>query len=227
MMGIFRRISDIVSANLNDLTDGWENPEQMLRQAIREMEESIGTATRETARALANTKLLDKELQKNRDQAGRWQQRAEQSIAAGDDELARKALSRKREHEKLIIALEDQLNAARNAAGSLKRQLEGMKVKLAEAKRSLATLSARQRAADFRKKMDAASCDFTTDLDDDAFAKFERLRNRVEQSEAEAEAMAELRGTTSESPELDNDFELDDEADVDGQLAELKKKMAK
>jgi phage shock protein A len=226
-MGIFKRISDIVSANLNDLTEGWENPEQMLRQAIREMEESIGTATRETARALANEKLLDKELQKNRSHAERWQQRAEQAISAGDDELARKALFRKKEHEKLVVALEDQLNAARDAAGSLKRQLDGMKVKLAEAKRSMATLSARQRAADFRKKMDAASCDFTTDLDDDAFAKFERLRNRVEQSEAEAEAMAELRGTASERPQQDDEFEQDDEADVDAQLAELKMKMTK
>src|SRR3954452_2610800 len=108
-MGIFKKISDIVSANLNDLTEGWENPEQMLRQAIREMEESIGVATRETARALANEKLLDKELAKNRDQSDRWQQRAEQAIAAGDDELARKALKRKQEHEKLVVALEDQL----------------------------------------------------------------------------------------------------------------------
>jgi phage shock protein A len=214
-MGVFKRITDIVSANLNDLTEGWEHPEQMLRQAIREMEESIGTATRETARALANEKLLDKELQKNHSQA------------AGDDELARKALVRKKEHEKLVAALEDQLNAARQAAGSLKRQLDGMKVKLAEAKRSLATLSARQRAADFRKKMEAANGEFSTDLDDDAFAKFERLRSRVEQSEAEAEAMAELRGTATATVDSDDEFEAGDETDVDAQLVELKKKMAK
>jgi phage shock protein A len=49
-MRIFRRISDIISANLNDLTDSWEHPEQMLRQAIREMEDSIAIATHETAR---------------------------------------------------------------------------------------------------------------------------------------------------------------------------------
>ncbi len=226
-MGIFQKINDIISANLNDLTEGWENPEQMLRQAIREMEDSIGIATRETARALANEKLLDKELLKNRDQADRWQQCAEQAVTAGDDELARKALVRKTEHEKLVVALEDQLNSARGAAASLKRQLEAMKAKLAEAKRSLATLSARQRAADFRKKMQTVGCEVGTDLDDDAFAKFERLRNRVEQSEAEAEAMAELLGTATDTDELEDGFALNDEADVDSQLAELKKKVKK
>jgi phage shock protein A len=226
-MGVFKKINDIISANLNDLTEGWENPEQMLRQAIREMEESIGAATRETARALANEKLLEKELEKNRNQARRWEERAEQAVSSADDELARKALKRKKEHEKLIIALEDQLNAAQGAAGSLKRQLEAMKVKLAEAKRSLATLSARQRAADFRKRMQTVGCEVSSELDDDAFAKFERLRNRVEQSEAEAEAMAELRGMGNETDELEDEFEMDDEADIDAQLANLKKEMAK
>jgi phage shock protein A len=226
-MGIFQRISDIISANLNDLTDNWEHPEQMLRQAIREMEDSIAIATRETARALANEKLLAKELEKNRSQANRWQERAEQAVVADDDELARKALVRKKEHEKLVVALEDELNAARDAAGSLKRQLEAMKVKLAEAKRSLATLSARQRAADFRKKMERVGCGVSSELDNDAFTKFERLRNRVEQSEAEAEAMAELRGTATTHEELEDDLELDDSVDVDSQLAELKQKMAK
>jgi phage shock protein A len=226
-MSIFKKISDIISANLNDLSEGWENPEQMLRQAIREMEETIGTAVRETARALANEKLLQKELEKNQLHAERWQERAEQAISAGDDELARKALRRKNEHEKLVVALEDQLSAASDAAGSLKRQLEAMKVKLAEAKRSLATLSARQRAADFRKKMQAVGCQATTDLDHNAFATFERLRNRVEQSEAEAEAMVELRGMGPVPDDLENEFELDDETDLDAQLAELKGKMKK
>jgi phage shock protein A len=224
-MGIFQRISDIISANLNDLTEGWENPEIMLRQAIREMEESIGIATGETARALANEKVLVRELEKNRGQASRWQERAEQAVAAGDDELARKALKRKGEHEKLVVALEDQLSAARDAAASLKRQLEAMKVKLAEAKRSLATLSARQRAANFRKKMQTVGCGVVSEFNDDAFAKFERLRDRVEQSEAEAEAMAELRGTVNHADELNDEFEADDEVDIDSQLAELKRKV--
>ena len=40
-MGIFHRVSDIISANINDLVDRFEDPERMLRQAIREMQESI------------------------------------------------------------------------------------------------------------------------------------------------------------------------------------------
>jgi phage shock protein A len=100
-----------------------------------------------------------------------------------------------------------------------------MKVKLAEAKRSLATLSARLRAADFRKKMERVGCGVSSELDNDAFAKFGRLRNRVEQSEAEAEAMAELRGTATTDKKFEDDLEFDRSVNVDSQLAELKQKM--
>ena len=226
-MGIFKRINDIISANLNELTEGFEDPERMLKQAIREMEESIADATKETAKALANEKVLVKELQNNKNQVDKWHQRAETAVDSGDDELARKALKRKQEHEKLVVALEDQLTAAQDAAQGLKRQLGAMKSKLSEAKRNLATLSARQRAADFRKKMQLSGADVATELDDDAFAKFDRLRSRVEQAEAEAEAMAELSDKPVADADLEEEFEEDEGAEVDAQLAELKKKMKK
>jgi phage shock protein A len=230
-MGIFQRFSDIVSANLNELAEGFENPEQMLRQAIREMEASIHSATTETAKAIANERILRGEQDSNLAQADRWQKRAEQAVLGGDDDLAKKALSRKAEHETLVSALKDQLQAATSATGSLKRQLDGMKAKLAEAKRSLATLSARSRAAEFRRKMEVASG--TSELNQDAFSKFDRLRTRVEQAEAEAEAMAELRGHApgaidfGDEMNLGDDFEMESERDdmVDAELAELKRKL--
>lgn len=224
-MSIFKRISDIVSANMGELAEQFENPEIMLKQAIREMEASIGEVTRQTAKAMANEKTLARELERNRKQAEEWQARAVTAVDSGDDDLARRALARKKEHEKLVSALEDQLEAAREASASLKRQLEGMKAKLAEAKRNLATLSARQRAADFRKKMETAAAGISKEEDDDAFAKFERLKSKVEQAEAEAEAMAELRGGAPE-PFVEEAMP-ESELDVDAELAELKRKAKK
>jgi len=223
-MGIFQRINDIVSANLNELTDGFENPEQMLKQAIREMEASISGATHETARALASEKTVVKELQNNRNLVRKWHDRAEHAVSAGDDDLARRALKRKQEHQKLVAALEDQLELASETGKSLRRQLEAMKAKLAEAKRNLATLSARHRAADFRKRMQTMDMGGVREMDHDAFARFDRLRGKVELAEAEAEAYAELNDSTPKDIELDQQFEADDNDEIDAQLAELKQK---
>jgi phage shock protein A len=225
-MGLFKRVSDIISANLNEFTEGLEDPEKMLKQAIREMEQSIEEATQQAAKALAQEKLLARELGRNREQAEQWETRAKTAVEAGDDGLARKALVRKSEHDKLVAALDDQLKLARDANQSLLHQLEGMRAKLAEAKRNLATLVARQHAADFRRRMEREPAVFNADADANAFAKFDRLKSKVEQAEAEAEAMAELRrhqgAPPHDTPELS-----EENLDVADQLAALKKKLGK
>ena len=226
-MGIFKRISDIMSANMNEFADQFEDPERMLKQAVREMEDSIAEVTGQTAKAMANEKTLARECDRNKAQLSQWQGRAQKAVEAGDDDLARKALARKNEHSKVVAALEDQLEAAKEASGTLKRQLAGMKAKLAEAKRNLATLSARKRAADFRKKIDSQAAGLTPDVDDNAFAKFDRLKEKVEQAEAEAEAVAELRGLAAggTADDMDDTDMTDEDLDVSSELDELKKKM--
>jgi phage shock protein A len=218
-MGLFSRISDIISANFNDMAEQFEDPEKMLKQAIREMEETINESTQQTAKAMANEKTLTKELLRNEQQVARWQDNAVTAITAGDDGLATKALERKQEHEKLVVALADQAAAASEACTALRHQLEAMRAKLAEAKRSLATLVARQRAADFRKKMDSSSPGAGSDPS--AFAKFDRLKSRVEQAEAEAAALSELRAAENE---LSADCPPEN-LEVAAELAELKRKL--
>jgi phage shock protein A len=55
-MGLFKKISDIISANLGEMAESFEDPEKMLKQAVREMGETIQEATKETAKALASEK---------------------------------------------------------------------------------------------------------------------------------------------------------------------------
>lgn len=224
-MSLFSRISDIISANLNEMTESFEDPEKMLKQAIREMDQSIADATQETAKVLANEKLLARELDNNRRQAEDWQRKAEQAVTAGDDNLARRALTRKQEHGKLVVALQDQLTAAQEASLTLKHQLDAMRAKLAEAKRNLSTLSARKKAADFKKKMHSSPSALESGgAVDNAFAKFERLREKVEQAEAEADALAELQGETRESDADFASLSTSSDAEIDAQLQALKQR---
>ena len=58
-MGLFKRVSDIISANLNDLIERFEDPEKMLNQVISEMETAIGKELYERAAELRDAiKLL-------------------------------------------------------------------------------------------------------------------------------------------------------------------------
>lgn len=220
-MGIFQRISDIISANLGEMVEEFENPELMLKQAISEMDISIQHATQETAKSLAGEKKLAKEIAHNENESRSWQDKAIQAVESGDDELAKKALIRKKEHEKLTIALNDQMKATQDANQTLRHQLEGMKVKLAEAKRNLSTLTARNKAAQVRKKTYIQSGEINLELDSTAFNKFDQMREKVEQAEAEAEALADLQGIDTTSFTISQDSIS--AASIDLELEALKK----
>ena len=221
-MGIFQRISDIVTANFNEMVEKYEDPEKMLRQAVREMEDAIRSAKPDVAKAMASEKTIAKELASNEAQCDLWAKRAETAVGAGDDELARKALTRKREYEKIVAALKDQHEAATEASQTLRRQLEAMQSKQKEAERRLGTLVARKKAAEVRTKMAESQAALGANLDRDAFDKFDRMSKKVEMAEAEAEAMSELArsGRDIDQPE---DLSGED-LDIEAELAALKMK---
>jgi len=216
-MHLFKRLTDIISANMQEMISNAENPEPMLRQAVREMGDSIAEAKAATARAIANEKLLRRKLADHETTAAQWTSRAEEAVGKSDDETARQALSRKQEHVRIGAALSDQLGAASDSAQTLRRQLDAMAAKLAEAKRSLATLTARHQAAQVRQAT------IEPEIRSDAFAKFDRMTEKVEMAEAEAEAMRDLAGEPS--IQVNEELEPDGgDASVECELAALKKK---
>ena len=219
-MGLFKRLQDIITANLGDVVEGSDNPEPVLRQAIAEMETAIAEAKRETARAMAAEKLAANELADSERQSRDWQLQAEKAIRAGDDAVARKALTRKQEHDKVSAALRDQVAAASEASGVLRRQLEAMQAKVSEAKRRIGTLAARQKAAAVRMK--SADVNFETE----AFAKFDRISGKIARVEAEADALRELDAGSRRAPEAESAAGKGD-LDIEAALAELKKKAGK
>jgi len=177
------------------------------------------------AKAMANDKLLAKELAVNEAECQNWSTRATAAVEAGDDGLARKALGRKREYEKIVAALRDQQSASLDATQTLRRQLDAMQSKLAEARRQLGTLTARNKAAEVRGKMAKAQLGVGTETNQEAFEKFERLSRKVEQAEAEAEAMAELakdQNPAAAEPDAAEPEVSSEQLEIDAELALLK-----
>lgn len=221
MASIFKRISDVVTSNINDLIDRVEDPERMIKQIIREMEENIARAKEGVIEAVASEKQLQKELEHNRLQSAEWSNKAEAALKADNEELARSALVRKKEYDSIIKAIEPSWEAAKKTSENLKTQLRALEAKLEEARRKKGTLVARQRAAQARQYMDKTMVDFNNGLD--AQANFERMESRVVEMEARTEAMAELNGQSSE---LEKEFlAMEEKQEVDDELERLKKKL--
>jgi phage shock protein A len=215
-MRLFRRIGDIISANLNELIEHFEDPEKGLKLAVREMEHAVAKALDSAVKAVANEKLLAKQLAEHQAFAEQWHQRAQQSVAAGHDDLARRAIARKKQHEHLVAALDDQVAVAVETNAKLRRQIAGMQAKVAEAKRKLATFIARKRAAEARMQFRTVSA---LQGECATSGRFDRLFEQLNQAEAEADALDEL--TSDGDEQL---FRNDEAAAVEKELAALKER---
>jgi phage shock protein A len=207
-MGIIKRMSGLVTANLNDLIDQCENPEKLLKQAVREMETALGQLMDGAARAIAHHKLLTRQLGEQQMAIERRMTRAEAAVARGDEVAARRELRHRAEHQRLAEGLARQVDTADVLGHRLRNQVTAMRIKLAEARRKLVDITARNRAAAAQRK-------FVDNLPDEAcngtvWSTFESMCARVEQSEAETDALLELLG----EPEVCEPFDTEVEAEL-------------
>jgi len=218
---LFKRISDVISANLNDLVDRVEDPERMIKQLIREMEENISSAREGVIDAVASEKQLGKELDSQRRQAEEWQQRARLALESGNETLAREALTRKKEHDGIATSLDASWQSARRTSERLKSQLRALEAKLEEARLKKGSLIARQRAAQAREQMDQVQDRFQTGLD--LNHSLGRMADKVGEMEARMEAREELYGEYSQ---IEREFlKMETNSEVEAELAALKREV--
>src|SRR5690242_20003850 len=85
LMGLFHRLQTLLAANFNDLLDQAENPEKLLRQAVRELETAQGRLLDAAARAIAHERLLARQHQACGERVNATQARAAAAARRGDD----------------------------------------------------------------------------------------------------------------------------------------------
>ena len=91
-MGVFSRLADIISANLNSALDRAEDPEKMIRQMIHEMEDTLVEVRSAAARSIADKKDLNRKLEALDRETGDWEDKAELAIRKAREDLAKAAL---------------------------------------------------------------------------------------------------------------------------------------
>jgi phage shock protein A len=223
-MGIFARLGSLIKSNLNDLISRAEDPEKMLNQVLLDMQQQLVDAKKSVAVAIADEKKLQKQYNTEVDKTKEWERKAMVAVRAGDDNLARQALVRKQEHEQIAAQYEQQWVAQKQAVEKLKDALRLLNNKIEEAKRKKNILIARKKRAEAQQQIASTMQGLG---DTSAFDTFDRMSDRINLLEAEAEAGAELSGEIS-GDTLESKFlqlEAGGEGSEDDALHELKAKM--
>src|SRR3982075_4233503 len=216
-MGILDRVSTLLRANINDMVDRAEDPEKVVKQLIIDMNNQLMQVKTQVAASIADEKLLYQRYQDNQAKAADWQQRAELSVEKGQDDMAREALSRRNSFQQTADGFKTQYDQQSTQVEQLKEALHQLELKIQDAQTKEELLIARSR----RAKAETQIRTTLSGMDQSsALASFQRIEEKVNQQEARAAALGELDTDTTE-----HRFQLmQQESEVDKQLAALKEK---
>ena len=222
-MGIFSRLGTLIKSNLNHMISKAEDPEKMLNQVMLDMKSKLIDAKKQVAVAIGDEKKLKKQWDDNVAQKAEWERKAMMAVTAGDDELAKAGLLRHKEYDDLATQYEKQWHLQKDAVEKLKDQLRMLNAKIEEASRKKNILVARAKRAEAQKTIQETMSGMS---DTSAFDTFDRMAQKVDTIEAEAEASVEL-GSELSGDTLEEKFKKleTSHSSTDLRLAELKAKM--
>jgi phage shock protein A len=222
-MGILERIRTVLKSNINALISKAENPEKMLNQLVIDMNEQLLEAKKQVALAIADEKKLERQTLENKAQGADWEKKAMLAVKAGKDDLAKEALVRKQEYDGYAASFQKEYDSQHAAVEQLKDALRQLQAKIEEANRKKNLLIARAKRAEAQKQIQQTMGSLSATS---SFDTFDRMAQKVDQVEAEAEAMKEL-GTVTADQKLEDKFkELESsDATADKLLEDLKAKM--
>jgi phage shock protein A len=221
-MGIFNKLSTLIRSNLNDLIARAENPEKMLNQIIIDMRDQLAKAKQEVAVAIADERKLKAQAEEEARQAGEWEKRAMLAVKEGRDDLARQALLRQQEYAERAHQLYDTWQRQAEETERLKESLRQLSAKIEEARRKKNLLVAKQKRAQAQKRIHETMTGLS---DRSAFDAFDRMAQRIEDSERMALASAEVTEELG-SDRLEKEFQRLEISDgADARLLDLKRKM--
>ena len=220
-MGIFQRLSDLLKSNINDLIDKAEDPEKMVKQIILDMQKELNKSTQALGKAVASERMAEKQYQNSQQISADWESKAKAALAAGNTELAKKALAKKVKADEDTASYKEMYETISKQTADIKEQVETLKSKLDEAKSRQAMLIARSQMADTQKNLAKSVGGFDASSSTD---KFNRMEEKIIRKEAEADAFADISDSLN-GVDKDNFDELQTNAKVDDELRRLMAEM--
>ena len=188
-MGIFQKFSMLLRSNINEAIARAENPEKMLNQVLIDMREQLAKAKQEVAVAIADERKLKAQMEEETKQANDWEHRAMLAVGEGRDDLAKQALLRQEEHAERANTLNETWQKQAYETEKLKESLRQLNDKIEEAKRKRNLLIAKQKRAQAQRRIHETMSGLN---DRSAFEVFDRMAEKIEESERMAVASAEV-----------------------------------
>lgn len=225
-MGIISRFKDIMAANFNALLDKCENPEKMIDQYLRNLENDMAKVKAETASIMADEKAAKRKMDDNAAEIAKMSEYAKKAVASGNDDEARKFLEKKAELTATQEVLVKQYELACENSRKMREMHNKLESDISTLRSRREMIKAKMKVAETQKKinqMGSGVADAGSNI-----AAFERMEAKVDKMLDEADAMAELNADSASNDveSLTKKYDASNRlSDVDDELAALKAEM--
>ena len=231
-MGVFSRLFKVGQAEAHSAIDKLENPIKMTEQGIRDLKKDLDDSLKALAEVKAMAIRAKNDVQTNKSKASDYESKAilllkkgqNGELEAGEaDRLAGEALARKEEFTQAMNQAKTEMDRFNTNVSQLDVKIKKLRADISSFENELRTLKARVKVSEATAKVNKqmAGIDSSSTV-----AMLERMKDKVAQQEALAEAYGEVAG---ESKSLDDEIDsaLSGSGDVKAadDLAALKAKL--
>jgi len=214
-MGIFTRMSNMIKAKVNTTLDEAENPIELLDQKIRDMDEQLSRAKLNSAQVLGNVYDLEKKMNLAQKESVDFDGKIKLALAKGNEELAKRALSKKVDSDKKYTTLKATFETSKVQAETLKKNLRALQEEIEKTRNYRDEAAARYANAEASQKVNEVLADVKTKSNT---IQIDNIERKIAKQEALAQGLGELRDVD----DFESEFAKLDDVDLDLELEKYK-----
>lgn len=232
-MGLFNRMSTVIKAKMNKITDKLEDPRETLDYSYQKQLELLQNVKRGVAEVATSKKRLELQKAKLQQSADKLDQQARDAVKADREDLARVALERKTALVTQIQGLDQQIAELDQEQQKLVAAEKRLSTKVEIFRTRKETIKAQYSSAEAQVKINESISGISEEMADVGLA-MQRAESKTEEMKARSAALDEfielgtLEDVTGSQDQIDRELsKLNSQNLVDAELAKLKEEVRK
>jgi phage shock protein A len=190
-MSVMKRVSTIFRAKANKALDRMEDPRETLDYSYQQQLELLQKVRRGVADVATSRKRLELQLNQLQQSSDKLDRQARDSLAAGREDLAREALTRKAGVQSQMTDLKTQYDSLQGEEEKLTAASQRLQAKVDAFRTRKETIKATYTAAEAQTRINEAFTGISEEMGDVGLA-IQRAEDKTEQMKARAGAIDEL-----------------------------------
>lgn len=226
-MGILTRFKDIMASNINALLDKAEDPEKMIEQCLRNLNQDLGKVKAETAAIMAEEQRAKRALDECIKEMDKMQAYAVKAIEAENDSDAKRFLEKKSSLSNKKDSLQQAYALAATNAAHMREMHDKLVSDINELESRKQMIKGKMAVAKTQERINKMGS--SVNSANNSISAFERMEAKANEALDRANAMAELNASSAKDDikDLEAKYAGGGSSAIDDELEALKASLGK